>query len=170
MATCYEMLGHSASAWGHYREVVVLATKIGDKTRIDIARQRIAALEPRLPKLTIRAPKLAVAGLVVTRDDAPLWRDCRNMKLPESLAWRLEYFRHSGRVLRYPSDIFAAPNWLAVLLGQGVIPAQGDPLVARHDPARLDGELRDIRHALARTADTAIAHSDYIQRHCRAGS
>ncbi len=72
MATCYEMLGHIASAWGHYREVVVLATKVGDQTRIDIARQRIATLEPRLPKLTIRAPKVAVAGLIVTRDDIPL--------------------------------------------------------------------------------------------------
>jgi tetratricopeptide (TPR) repeat protein len=72
MATCYEMLGHIASAWGHYREVVVLATKAGDKVRIDIARQRIAALEPRLPKLTIRAPKAAVAGLIVTRDDVPI--------------------------------------------------------------------------------------------------
>ncbi|MGE0550327.1 MAG: hypothetical protein AB7O24_03605 [Kofleriaceae bacterium] len=72
MATCYEMLGHIASAWGHYREVVIHATKTGDQARIDIARKRIAALEPRLPKLTIRAPKTAIAGLIVTRDDAPL--------------------------------------------------------------------------------------------------
>jgi|SRR5687768_8536423 len=72
MATCYEMLGHIASAWGHYREVVVHATKVNDAARIDIAKQRIAALEPRLPKLTIRAPKQAVVGLTVTRDDAPL--------------------------------------------------------------------------------------------------
>ncbi|MGE0868633.1 MAG: tol-pal system YbgF family protein [Kofleriaceae bacterium] len=74
MATCYEMLGHIASAWGHYREVVVLATKAGDQTRIDIARKRITALEPRLPKLTIRGPKQAIAGLIITRDDAPLDR------------------------------------------------------------------------------------------------
>jgi hypothetical protein len=72
MATCYEMLGHIASAWGHYREVVVLATKVNDATRINIAKQRIAALEPRLPKLTIRAPKAALVGLSVTRDDAPI--------------------------------------------------------------------------------------------------
>jgi hypothetical protein len=72
MATCYEMLGNIASAWGHYREVVVLATKVNDTTRIDIAKQRIAALEPRLPKLTIRAPKQAIAGLIVTRDDGPI--------------------------------------------------------------------------------------------------
>jgi hypothetical protein len=72
MATCYEMLGHTASAWGHYREVVVHAQKTGDQKRIDIAQARIAALEPRLPKLTIKAPKVPLASLIVTRDDAPL--------------------------------------------------------------------------------------------------
>ncbi|HUS33288.1 MAG TPA: PEGA domain-containing protein [Kofleriaceae bacterium] len=72
MATCYEMLGHIASAWGHYREVVVHAQKVGDQQRIDIARARIAALEPRLPKLTIKAPNVPLASLIVTRDDAPL--------------------------------------------------------------------------------------------------
>jgi hypothetical protein len=72
MATCYEMLGHTASAWGHYREVVVHAQKIGDQKRIDIAQARIVAIAPRLPKLTIRAPKAPLASLIVTRDDAPL--------------------------------------------------------------------------------------------------
>lgn len=72
MATCYEMLGHIASAWGHYREVIVHASKTGDQARIDIARARIAAIEPRLPKLTIKAPKVSLATLIVTRDDAPL--------------------------------------------------------------------------------------------------
>lgn len=72
MATCYEMLGQVASAWGYYREVVIRATKAGEQSRIDIARARIAALEPRLPKLTIAAPKQAFPGLNVTRDDAPI--------------------------------------------------------------------------------------------------
>jgi len=72
MATCYEKLGQIASAWGHYREVIVLATKAGDLPRAQIAREHSAALEPRLPKLTIHAPKTVVAGLVVTRDDAPI--------------------------------------------------------------------------------------------------
>jgi hypothetical protein len=72
MATCYEKLGQLASAWGHYREVVVLASKAGDAARVQIARDRIAALEPRLPKLTIKPPKTKIAGLAVSRDDAPL--------------------------------------------------------------------------------------------------
>jgi hypothetical protein len=72
LATCYEKQGKLASAWGHYREVIALATKAGDTTRIDIAKEHAAALEPRLPKLTIHPPKPAIAGLVVTRDESPI--------------------------------------------------------------------------------------------------
>jgi len=103
-----------------------------------------------------------------TRDDAPLWRECRNMPIPESLARRLEFFRNSGRVLRYPADLFAAPNWLAVLLGQEVWPQNGDPLVVRHDPQRLRAELAQIRATIAKMADTAVSHDAYLARHCQA--
>ncbi len=105
---------------------------------------------------------------VNTRDDAPLWRHCREMRIPESLAYRLDFFRNSGRVLRYPADPFAAPNWLAVLLGQEVWPANGDPLVTRHDPEKLRAELAEIRAKLARLAESASPHSEYLGRHCRA--
>jgi len=104
------------------------------------------------------------------RDDAPLWKYCREMPIPDSLAWRLECFRSSGRVLRYPADLFAAPNWLAVLLGQEVWPEHGDPLVTRHDPARLRAEMQEIRATIQRLAQSSVPHQEYIARHCRAPS
>jgi tryptophan halogenase len=102
------------------------------------------------------------------RDDAPLWRYCRAMPVPDSLAWRLEHFRSTGRVLRYASDLFAAPNWLAVLLGQEVWPQASDPLVARHDHERLRRELAEIRTTLQELAANVPSHADYVARHCRA--
>lgn len=71
IATCYEKAGRLASAWGRYREVVAVAIKVGDEPRIKIARERADALEPKLPRLTIRATSL-IAGMVVTRDDVPV--------------------------------------------------------------------------------------------------
>lgn len=72
MATCYEKLGLVASAWGRYREVVAVATKEGDEARVAIARERADALQPRLPRLTIKAPPAKIRGLEVTRDDVPV--------------------------------------------------------------------------------------------------
>jgi len=67
LATCYEKIGKLASAWGQYRQAADLAAKTGDKRR-DYAVKQATALEPRIPRLTIVAPKTAPPGLVVQRD------------------------------------------------------------------------------------------------------
>lgn len=72
LATCYEHIGKLASAWGLYRDSVELAKRAGDTRRGDYAQKQAAALEPRLPRLTISAPKQPPAGLIVTRDGAQL--------------------------------------------------------------------------------------------------
>ena len=85
------------------------------------------------------------------RDDAELWRYCRNMSIPESLARRLEFFRNSGRVLRYAADVFAAPNWLAVLLGQEVWPRERRSAGGASRSRAVAGRTRsDSRDAAAR--------------------
>lgn len=68
LAACFEKANLLASAWGRFKELEVLSTKAGDEARAAIARERIAALEPRLPKLSIRAP----AGVAVSRDGSPV--------------------------------------------------------------------------------------------------
>jgi hypothetical protein len=70
LATCYEKNNQLASAWGRYRELVLLAGKTNDAQRLAIATERATALEPRLPKLTIRMPATPIPGLVIKRDDA----------------------------------------------------------------------------------------------------
>jgi tryptophan 7-halogenase len=102
------------------------------------------------------------------RDDAPLWRYCREMAVPDSLARRLEHFTGTGRVLRYAADLFAASNWLAVLLGQEVWPQASDPLVARREHTSLRRELAGIRASLQALAANLPNHADFIARHCRA--
>ena len=72
LATCYEKANQLASAWGRYRELVLLATKAADNQRLAIATERAGALEPRLPKLTIRKPAKPIADLAITRDGIPV--------------------------------------------------------------------------------------------------
>jgi tetratricopeptide (TPR) repeat protein len=73
LALCYERMGKLASAWGHYREAAVRAERERNAKRTRIARERAAALEPRLPRLLIRLSSPDTpAGLVVTRDGVPL--------------------------------------------------------------------------------------------------
>lgn len=72
LAECFEKNGQLASAWGSFREAEEIARKRGDG-RGEHARERAAALEPRLSYLVIQVPAGArVTGLEVLRDGAPL--------------------------------------------------------------------------------------------------
>ena len=102
-----------------------------------------------------------------TRDDAPLWRDMAAMRIPDTLAYKLEHFRGAGRVVADGHELFANASWLAVYLGQDVFPARYDPLADSRstDAARL---LAGLKRVIGEAAAAMPAHRDYIDRHCRA--
>jgi hypothetical protein len=70
IADCEERLGHLARAWTLFGEVVQRLPPT-DK-RHDVAKKRAAALEPRLPKLSVRLAANAPASARVTRDGVEL--------------------------------------------------------------------------------------------------
>src|SRR5262252_2574420 len=53
LANCYDKLGKLAKAWCMYRDAADRAAQAGDLKRKEYALQQAAALEPRLPRLTI---------------------------------------------------------------------------------------------------------------------
>jgi hypothetical protein len=68
LADCYEKNRQTASAWASFREATELAAKKGDP-REQVAKDRAAALEPKLARVTIVVPPGSdVAGLEVQRD------------------------------------------------------------------------------------------------------
>jgi serine/threonine-protein kinase len=76
LADCYEKNGQTASAWAEFVEAAELSEERHDERR-KVARERAAALEPTLPKLTIDvAPSVSAAapGLEVARDGAVVGR------------------------------------------------------------------------------------------------
>lgn len=69
LSHCYEQIGRIASAWAGFRDVAAAAGAAGQLERERVARERAAALEPRLSKLRISVPEEAkVPGLGVQRD------------------------------------------------------------------------------------------------------
>jgi serine/threonine-protein kinase len=74
LAACYEHIGRTASAWSMFLEVAGAAKAAGQPEREKVARQRAAALEAKLTRLTITAPPDAPEDLQVKRDGAPVGR------------------------------------------------------------------------------------------------
>ena len=86
------------------------------------------------------------------RDDTPFWRHVGTMALPETLIRKLALFREKGRIFRYDDELFTVPSWVAVLLGQGIVPSGYDPIVDALDADRVAGALRQMRRGYAAAA------------------
>ena len=61
-----------------------------------------------------------------SRDDSGFWNHVRTMVVPDSLGEKMELFRRAGRIAKYSEGLFFEPSWLAVYVGQGVIPEGWD--------------------------------------------
>ncbi|HEY4160044.1 MAG TPA: hypothetical protein VGM29_18155 [Polyangiaceae bacterium] len=72
LADCYAKNGQPASAWASFRDAADLAAQRGD-SRAQIAKERAAALESQLSRISILVPPEArVPGLDVRRDGTPV--------------------------------------------------------------------------------------------------
>jgi tryptophan halogenase len=90
------------------------------------------------------------------------------MDVPDSLQRKLELFRGRGRLFRREDDLFAPTSWVAVLLGQGVWPADYDELVNSLPDTELETLMQQMRETIEQAARTLPTQADYIARHCAA--
>jgi tryptophan 7-halogenase len=94
----------------------------------------------------------------------PLWNYCRNMAIPDSLSYKLAHFQRSGRVMIGSEDLFQEASWLAVMLGQGIIPKDYNPLADQLNPKTNTDQLAAIRDVVARAVPTLTTHTEALQR------
>ncbi len=102
------------------------------------------------------------------RDDAPIWNYCRNMSIPDSLRHKMELFRERGYVVTYKDGLFLEPSWLAVYLGQRVMPSGYDPRVDSIDSAKVAAELTRVREQIQNAAVRMPRHEAFIAQYCPA--
>ncbi|MDC3956107.1 hypothetical protein [Polyangium jinanense] len=75
LADCLEKIGRTASAWAEFRAAAYAAREKGQVEREQVARERAAALEPRLARLVITAPwSEKVQNLEIRKDGQVLGR------------------------------------------------------------------------------------------------
>lgn len=84
LAVCHEHIGRTASAWTAFNDVATLSRQENKSEREQFARERVAALTPKLSRLTVTIPPQASdrAGLVVKVDSAVLGKAAWGSALP----------------------------------------------------------------------------------------
>lgn len=102
------------------------------------------------------------------REQGEFWRYCREMSIPESLKEKMTLFEQIGHCTREYHELFSHPSWVAVMVGQGLLPKGYNHLVDGMPDAVLLQSLEDIRRVVQRSAERMPRHQDYIARYCSA--
>jgi len=98
------------------------------------------------------------------RDDTPFWNYCRTMQIPDSLAYKLELFRQRGVVAPYREGMFLDASWLAVYIGQNVIPQNHDPVASRLGPDELKKQLSALHAEYSSAVSGMPSHEAFLRR------
>ncbi|WP_267433940.1 tryptophan halogenase family protein [Sphingomonas sp. GM_Shp_1] len=98
------------------------------------------------------------------RTDAPLWRECAEMEIPDTLAMKIAHFQAAGRLVARDMDLFGPASWAAVHIGQFNMPEGPDPLLAYGDPARSGAFVGKLADAIGQMAESMPSHADWLKK------
>ncbi|MDY7098089.1 MAG: tryptophan halogenase family protein [Pseudomonadota bacterium] len=102
------------------------------------------------------------------RDDTDFWNHMRTMRVPDSLGERLSLFRDHGHVSAYEHGLFLVPSWIAVLIGQRVMPADVDARTGGVEDAHIRKHLSGLRSHMESAAQGMEDHAAYLSRFANA--
>lgn len=102
-----------------------------------------------------------------TRDDSDFWNHMRTMKVPDSLEERLELFRAHGHVSAYEHGLFLIPSWIAVLIGQGILPQGFDARVDNVSETHVRQNLAGLRQHMSEAASSMEDHASFLSRYAK---
>jgi tryptophan halogenase len=99
-----------------------------------------------------------------TRDDSDFWNHVRTMEVPDSLAEKIELWRHAGRVQKYSQGLFLEPSWIAVYIGQNILPKTWDQRADAFEVQGLARAMDKLRGQIEQAARAMPEHDEFIRR------
>ena len=91
------------------------------------------------------------------------WAEARRAAVPPELARTLQLFARRGRLPFYEDDV-AKEDWLAALLGLGLLPEHIDPVAAGADPAAAEAGMARLAVRFAELPAQLPPYSEYLVR------
>ena len=100
--------------------------------------------------------------------DEELWRRCREMSVPGTLAERIALFRNDAQAYQASEDLFRVDSWVQVMLGQNLQPRGFHRMGRMMSDADLTRALTDIRSDVAGRVAKLPPHQEFLSRYCAA--
>jgi tryptophan halogenase len=96
------------------------------------------------------------------RGDTAFWRQCRDMAIPDSLQRKIDLFQAKGRVFRDEAELFNNTSWVAVCLGQHIVPESWEPAADGLDEHKVGIALEQMHRAYHATVAQLPSHQAAI--------
>ncbi|WP_370188579.1 tryptophan halogenase family protein [Qipengyuania sp.] len=104
-----------------------------------------------------------VLHYVANRREEDFWRAIRAMAIPDSLAEKIEDFHERAILPDYAEGLFQPVSWIAVFLGQNIVPHGWDPRAGTMDGEELGEKLVQIRTRIRREAAAMPDHREFLR-------
>lgn len=98
------------------------------------------------------------------RDDSEFWNHVRTMDVPDTLKGKMELWRDAGRIEKYSDGLFYDASWLAVYIGQGLLPERHDARAGLPDPGQVSRAMEALRGAVADEVAAMPGHREFLER------
>lgn len=109
-----------------------------------------------------------IAHYCLSRRPEPFWAACRDIEIPDSLRHKLDVWKASGQVALEDSESYMEPSWVAILLGNGVVPEHYAVAADFYPLEQIRTGLKLRREEVMRSAQAVTSHQDFIDHHCKA--
>lgn len=100
------------------------------------------------------------------RTDSEFWNYCRTMVVPETLQQRMAAFREIGYLKPYTHGLFMVPSWVAVMIGQGVVPASWHAGANELTTDKLHHNMQILKQRIHAAVAQLPEHMTALKQHC----
>jgi tryptophan halogenase len=88
------------------------------------------------------------------------------MDVPDTLHEKIELFRRRGRIAKYREGVFLDASWVAVYIGQRILPGGHDQRADVPPMPELIQKMQALRSEIRAKAEQMPDHRAYIERYC----
>ncbi|MFZ3482760.1 tryptophan halogenase family protein [Sphingomonas sp. 3-13AW] len=98
------------------------------------------------------------------RTDSEMWRHFTDLRLPDSLSERIEAWVTRGHLIRYEFGLFLPPSWIAVMLGQNLIPERYDIRAEAMSHGAVSAKAAAVREKVLSAVRQTPDHAAFIRQ------
>ena len=79
-----------------------------------------------------------------------------------------ENIRLNGQIFREDDELFTSTSWVAVMMGQGIMPGGFNPMAAGLGGPELDNEVKGIEESIKYLVAQMPTHDAFLKQYCPA--